>query len=669
MIAIMKKSIFLIFAAAGLVAMSACNPIDLEPKGMLDEATLFNSDYGVKKYLSAIYNDLPIEDFTYKAAGDGHKGYAVNNQEGYHRGNRWEALKGYSSTITAETAGRGNQDTAGAFGYWPYAMIRNINTFINNLPQYKDNFDEATFNDYLGEGHFLRAYYYFGLAKRYGGVPIIAEAQDPTADIESLKVPRATEYDTWKFIHDDLQFAIDNMKDRNTPYGRASRYAAAALMSKAMLFAGSVAKYNGSVGITGEATEKGLMGMDPSYAEEFFKYAYDACKLIEGSGYFSLHDGADKEKAYTEVFIEQTSEDIFVKLYGNKETTPWNMSLNHCWDALTLPSSPGMSTFVGGVIWPTWDLVGLYEHPAIVAEDGTPVRFNSLSEFWDTEEMEPRCRANFFFSGMTEPVTKTVINTQAGVYSSFNLRADDPQVTPDTNVETDYTKANRKMASRPGQVEDFAGYKAVQINGLQGVATGVGDEGYTSTGMIIRKYMNYNATTEQRGIFLSEQSYKVFRYGEILMNLAEAAYELGLETNNPALKAEAFNYVNQIRSRAGAHPHEMVADPVDVGSELYGYELDENLLYIRQERQRELCLENQTQWDQRRWRIAHSIFANGYLPKVLFGYKVLAEDKYIFLNEAERFGRRLTFDKRSYYEQIPGGEINKNDKLIRNDGY
>ena len=153
------------------------------------------------------------------------------------------------------------------------------------------------------------------------------------------------------------------------------------------------------------------------------------------------------------------------------------------------------------------------------------------------------------------------------------------------------------------------------------------------------------------------------------MNLAEAAYELGLETNDAALKAEAFKYVNQIRSRAGAHPHEMVADPVDVGSELYGYELDENLLYIRQERQRELCLENQTQWDQRRWRIAHSIFANGYLPKVLFGYKVLAEDKYIFLNEAERFGRRLTFDKRSYYEQIPGGEINKNDKLIRNDGY
>lgn len=667
MIEIMKTSRYLILAAACLIGLSACSDLDLEPKGLLDEGTLFNSDYGVRKYLSAIYNDLPIEDFTYKAAGDGHKGYAVNNQAGYHNGNRWEALKGYSSTISAETAGRGNDDTAGAFGYWPYAMIRNINTFINNLPQYKDNFDEATYNDYLGEGHFLRAYYYFALAKRYGGVPIIIEAQDPTLDLEELKVARSTEYETWKFIHDDLQFAIDNMKDQKNGYGRASRYAAAALMSKAMLFAGSVAKYNGSVGIVGEATEKGLMGMDPSHAKEFFQYCYDACKLIQDAG-FKLHTGSDKEKAYTEVFIENTEEDIFVKQYGNKDTTPGGMSLNHCWDALTLPSVDGMSTFVGAVIHVTWDLAGLYEHPAIVAEDGTPVRFNSLSDFWDSDEMEPRCRANFFFSGMTEPVTKTVFDMQAGVYTSFNKLANDPEVTPDTNVETDYTKTYRVRASRPGTVQNVGTFEKVKINGAHGVATGTGDEGYSTTGIFIRKYMNYKAPADMRGIFNSEQSYKVFRYGEILMNWAEAAYELGLETGNEALKSEAFKHVNEIRERAGAHPHEMLPDPKDIGSDLYGYELDENLQFIREERQRELCLENQKQWDIRRWRTAHSMFVN-YLPKVLYGYKVLSEDKYIFLNEAERFGRHLTFNQRSYYEQIPGGEINKNDKLIRNDGY
>lgn len=663
----MKKTKIILIAASCVVALSACAKLDLQPKGLLDEATLFNSDYGIQKYLAAVYNDLPVEDFTYKAAGDGHKGYAVNNQDGYHKGNRWEALKGYSSTISAETAGRGNDDTAGSFGYWPYEMIRTINTFIQNLPSYKDNFTDQKYLEYLGEGHFLRAYYYFALAKRYGGVPIIDRVQDPTEDMDDLKVARSTEYDTWKFIHSDLEFAMENMSTDRTNIGRGNRYAAAALMAKAMLFAGSVAKYGGSVGTIGEAVDKGLMGMDPSYAEEFFQYAYDACKFIHDAG-FTLHTGADKEKAYTEVFIEdcKADEDIFVKHYGNKNTTPWSMSLNHCWDCLTLPKGDGFSTFVGATIYPTWDLISLYETPAVVDEDGNPIRFDSLESFWDNNQMEARCKANFYFSGMTDPVTGKQFDIQAGVYKEYPGTAADG--CPDTNIETDYTKAHRIQGQQPGTTQNIGDYKNVKINGLHGVCLGTGDEGFSTTGTFIRKYSNYKASTDQRDIFTSEQSYKIFRYGEILADWAEASYELGLEKGDAALKAEAFEHVNELRDRAGAHRHEMLPNPEDVGTELYGYELDENLLYIREERERELCLENQAQWDQRRWRTAHSLY-NNYLPKVLYGYKVLSEDKYIFLNEAERFGRRLTFNKGSYYEQIPGGELNKNDKLIRNDGH
>lgn len=91
-------------------------------------------------------------------------------------------------------------------------------------------------------------------------------------------------------------------------------------------------------------------------------------------------------------------------------------------------------------------------------------------------------------------------------------------------------------------------------------------------------------------------------------------------------------------------------------------------MYIRQERQRELCIENQTDWDLRRWRVAHSMF-NNKMVHTLSSYYVVDEGKYIFLNEANPFGRELTYEKRFYYEQIPGGEINKNPNLRRNDGY
>ena len=60
---------------------------------------------------------------------------------------------------------------------------------------------------------------------------------------------------------------------------------------------------------------------------------------------------------------------------------------------------------------------------------------------------------------------------------------------------------------------------------------------------------------------------------------------------------------------------------------------------------------------------------NEHIDIVIHLQTRLDENKWIFLNEVEREGRRVTFDKRHYYEQIPGGEINKNPLLIRNDGY
>lgn len=656
---------YTLLASMLVLVAAACNDLDLEPKGVLDESTLFNSEFGVKKYLAGLYNDLPIEDFCYKYAGDG-KGYSTDRAAGYHTGNVWEAQKGYGSTVCGETTGRGNDDTGGQWGYWPYDHIRDINVFINNLPNYKSNFTEERYNELLAEGRFIRAFYYFALAKRYGGVPIISEVQDPTADLSELQVSRNTEYDTWKFIYEDLKFAMENGATDRTDNTRGNRYSAAALMAKAMLWAGCVAKYNGYTGITGPATEAGLMGMDSSYATEFFQYAYDACKMIHDAG-FTLHTGADKEKAYTEIFIEDCSadEDIFVKGFGKSTVVPWNSSLYSSYDSMVLPKGTNMAQDVGAAIHATWEMVSKYEVPAVTDENGYPIRFDSLSDFWDNDIMEPRCKANFFFSGMTESVSGTVLDMQAGVYKEYPGTAADG--CPDRNVETDYIKAHRIRASQPGTVENIGGVD-IKINGANGYAEGTGDEGYSTTGVFVRKYVNYNADPSDRALHKSWQNWKVFRYGEILCDWAEAAYELGLETGNETLKQEAFEHVNELRDRAGAHRHEMVASPADIGSELYGFPIDENLQYIRDERERELCIENQLEWDYRRWRIAHVKFEN-YMPHTLFGYYVISEDKYIFLNEAEVFGRQLTFNKINYYEAIPGGEINKNPNLMRNDGY
>lgn len=660
------KTLKYIFAAAALgFTVTSCYDLDLEPKGLIYENVLFQSDNGIKKYLALMYQDLPIEDFNYCQNGDD-KGYATDNQSGWHGGNRWQAQKGSPASCAAEAAGRGTSYGDG-WGYWPYGRIRDLNNMLEKLPEYRNNYKENDYNAYLGEARFLRAFYYFGIVKRYGGIPIVDKVLDPKAPLEELQQPRNTEYDCWKFIYEDLKFAMENATDSKSELGRANRYAAAALMSRAMLYAGSIAKYNQYTAVTGPAVSAGLMGMPADKAQEFFQYSYDACKFLQEAG-FKLHTGADKEKAYTEVFLSpNTEEDIMVKQYGPNTSTPTNTSLFHCWDCMILPKGEGLSGDVGAALQPAWEIMGLYEMPAITdTETGKPIRFNNVTDLWNTDKMEARCRANFYFTGMTESMSGTVLDFQGGIYTSYPGTAADGTAETQGSVN-DYTNQYRIRASQPGEYKEINGVK-VKVSGLHGLAEGTGDEGYSRMGASIRKYVQAEGSNA-RVFFTNYQPWKVFRYGEILLNWAEAAYELGLITGNEDLKAEAFEHINEIRDRAGASQHKMVANPADVGSEIYGFAIDENLQYIRDERARELCFENHRLFDIRRWRVADIMFQNGVYTHTLLPYLVLDENKWIFLNEVEREGRKVTFEKRHYYEQIPGGEINKNPLLIRNDGY
>lgn len=677
--------------AAVLLSFWSCADLDLQTKGVFDENVLLNSDYGVQKYFTGLYCDLPIEDFNYAGCGNisDEIGYSSYNGKGYHAGNIWQGVKYSPCTISLEGFARGYWNISGAFGYWPYQSIRSINNFIEKFPAYKDNFSEETYLCYMAEARFLRAYFYYGLVKRYGGVPIIDKVQDPTADPETLKIPRSTEYDCWKFIYEDLKFAMEHMSDDKMQIYRANRYAAAALMSETMLYAGSVAKYNHYVGTSGQATSKGYMGMPATSAAEFFQYAYDACKFIYEAGY-SLHRGPDKVKAYTEVFLGNNAgtEDIFVKAYDPKQNhADFKMGLAHAWDDSILPLGEGLAQQSGVRLHGIWELLKLYQIPAIIDEDGKPIRFDKMSDFWDNDEMEARCKANFLFDGMTEAASGTVIDIQAGIFTSFPGLASD--AISDPNVDNDYTLKYRLRAESAGVsrkvgskadgtiVLDYSDsdaevvnkYGTVKVNGIHGCPFNTQDEDCSRSGILINKYVDDKGTVATRRYFGSTQSWKTFRYGEILMNWAEAAYELGLETSNPELMREAIGHINEIRDRAGARPYVMVDSPADVGSTMYDYPLDENLQFIRDERKRELCFENQSDWDMRRWRVLHSIH-NNYIATMFYGYHILDEDKYIFLNEVNALNdRRTTYQKRYYYEDIPSSEIAKNDKLIHNDGY
>src|SRR5689334_316447 len=295
----MKKYILFISAALA-VSFFSCQKLDLKPKGILGEPELFSSEFGVKKYFTGLYDYLPIEEFTYFGSSGGSGGYRGTT-------NYWESGKNSQGNCSGEFFNTWQSVNNGGFGYWPYDRIRECNTFIINFPKYQSNFSTATYNALLGEAYFLRAFFYSGLAKRYGGVPIIKDIQDPLGDKTALQVPRNTEYDTWKFVYSDLKFAMDNMP-ATSERGRANKYVAAALMSRMMLYAGSIAKYTQYSGLGAEkAIQGGFAGIDPAKANEFFQYVVDAYNVIATGPYTLYNKDADKATNFANVFLDITS--------------------------------------------------------------------------------------------------------------------------------------------------------------------------------------------------------------------------------------------------------------------------------------------------------------------------------------------------------------------------
>lgn len=222
----------------------------------------------------------------------------------------------------------------------------------------------------MAEAHAIRAWYYFGMVKRYGGVPIIETPQvyDPD-NLEALLVSRNTEEESYNFILKDLNYAIENLpKERvaSEKY-RMNRFSAAALKTRAMLFAASIAKY-------GTYDKNGVVGFDdPNKAKEYYEEVISAAQIIIGEGNYSLYRAnSDKAKNYQQLFWvkDDCPEVIFVKKYQYPGKT-------HNWDLWNSPWGYRLPEGYGSRLSPTLNLVEAFK-----MADGTSGVLNTNSSGW-----------------------------------------------------------------------------------------------------------------------------------------------------------------------------------------------------------------------------------------------------------------------------------------------
>ncbi|HTJ14933.1 MAG TPA: RagB/SusD family nutrient uptake outer membrane protein [Dinghuibacter sp.] len=633
------KQLKYIIAIAAAYFLASCHKLNVPPLNIISEDQVFSSANGVQAYLANIYTFLPMEDFVYEPNG----GFMTGN------GGRWQCFY-QMDAIDGEMAGPygGTGDAAQGFGFWPYDRIRVINILLADLPKYANLYSQAQLNEWLGEAYFCRAYTYFALVKRYGGVPIVNTVADPNATPASLQVPRDKEEDVYNFIGSDFDSAYALMwapgvaGNPGIQLGAANKYAAMAYKSRAMLFAATIAKYGAANYVDGPARAAGFVGIPAADANKFFQASYDAAKLVEGN--FSLYTGGypDKVQNYVDLFLKPNNEWIFIRQYTLSDPNVNNDNAGpHSWDATMtcrIMTGDGLSR-----TYPDLDYVERYGSLPIVNADGTPTRFNNLSDI--TIGLEPRLQGTIYFTGNT--LRGVTFDQQRGIYKTFtgsaaqelsdNLNSPNDVYAqyPDTN-----SSANLIFASDPNST-----YRNHRVIGRAGFNPSTGDDN-TRTGFYLRKYVNYNAAASACGLYQSTQSYVDMRYAEVLLNRAEAAYELGMT-------GDALADINQIRDRAGA---------VEATASM-------TLDTIRNERDKELGFEHQYWWDIRRWRIADQVLDNRKLYG-LMPYYIATENKYIFIKQIETFQRTYTFQKLWYYEPLPGGELGKNPNLYPNNpGY
>ena len=112
-----------------------------------------------------------------------------------------------------------------------YERIRRVNEFLVGLKEYSKLSEEKN-KLFEGQARFFRAFLYFQLAKRHGGVIIYTDM-----NLEKNKA-RSTAEETWNLIAEDLDFAASVLPIEWTgaDKGRVTKGAALALKSRAMLY-------------------------------------------------------------------------------------------------------------------------------------------------------------------------------------------------------------------------------------------------------------------------------------------------------------------------------------------------------------------------------------------------------------------------------------------------
>lgn len=589
-----RKLLYLMFFAGLLSLTPSCvnDVLDKKPLSIISEDVVWNDPSLAEAYLSHKYGRMTI--FQFECPG---------NISDY-----WYQYCSFMYiSVLSDEIGKliwfggypfpykegGMNASSVPLDWWntAYSIIRDLNLLIEKLPE------SANAPDFIAgcvaEARFLRAFNYFALVKRYGGVPLVTHTIALDAPEEEMYPVRNSEKEIYDFVIDEMD-AIEEVLKGTTEYGRATQGAALALKCRAALYAGSIARY-------GTIQLNGLLGIPQDQSTSYYQKSLDAANKIKTCGYSLYNGDADRIENYKNVFLkERNSEMIFVKQYDEDQN-------NWMYDFMLTPKPHGNNCGMAAAVY--LEMVEEFEYAD--GRPGTLDRNALQSGLWDMEELWGGRDPRFYASIWTNqtPWKGGKIDSHRGVIGTDGVLYENQQDAPD----------------------------GIPAWGNQNNANNFG------TGFGVMKMLNEASEANMHA--RTGTDCPVFRYGEVLLNLAESAFELGRTD-------EALDAVNQLRDRAG------IPRKTSIDMEI-----------IRHERRVELFFEGHRYWDVRRWRIAVD-----KLSKPNSGLRYILDAgtgkyKISILNDYDGTTTPPRFYEQHYYFPLTLSRINQNPNLVQNPGY
>lgn len=636
----MKKYIILLYFA---FLIFGCNDEFLEriPKDKLTEETAFETSANFETYAWSLYTIFDDNNQMLRVGSNStNTGYSrerhTDNMAFNYNKNYVNQYVFHTITIPTTT------------GQYSYDYIRKVNIMLANIDDSSMSEDDK--NHWRGVGLFFRSYKYFDMMFRYGDIQWVEE---PIAtDDERLFMPRTSRDEVASNLLRDLLLAEQHVKESGNGSNTINKDVVKAFLSRFGLMEGTWRKYHGLGEANKYLTEskrasEDLVNKHPEVMTNYYDI-YCSEDLVGKSGILLAYQYETDQLTHHRARYEATSSHYY-------DLTKDAVDSYLCQDGQTIenttvdpqnydPNDPDFSMYTE---FRNRD----YRLYFTVCP---PYQIKKIGD-----------RSEFPYHPDYDPANPTAKRNPQGDFSTWLHDDFKPEYREYIDLMEQISPDCKRIPM--SNWNNFVVYRIPHFR-----TDGVG-QGYNVS---MTGYYTWKYYTKERGYDFARgqtSDAPIFRMGEVMLNLAEATYEL--EGN--LSQAVADKTINQLRTRGNVAP--LIIGQINPDNSIRRDNSVDDLLWeIRRERRVELMGDGFRTYDLRRWKKGEYMNREilGVNTKQLRELQLMTYQKGVTENAdgfVTTFGdpvaKGLGWKDFMYLDPMPTQELLLNDQLMQNPGW